>query len=164
MSRLCRFATKLLVPALERHEAPFRAERDGRGMRVLSSSRAIATVRPGRLTLTNVVVPVCRSRTNTSHVPLVSVATRSLAPLENATKRPSALSRGAPNALPLSVPAWLTLTSVVVPSAGRARTRPAPLVSVATRSLASLGNATKRPSALSGRSAESHCRCPSPPG
>ena len=42
--------------------------------------------------LTNVVVPSCRSRTNTSSVvPLVSLATKSLAALLNATKRPSAL-------------------------------------------------------------------------
>ena len=37
---------------------------------------------PNRLTLTKVVVPICRSRTNTSVVPLVSFATKSLAVAE----------------------------------------------------------------------------------
>ena len=50
--------------------------------------------------LTNVVVPSCRSRTNTSLVPLVSLATKSLAALPNATKRPSALiTRGQSSAI-----------------------------------------------------------------
>jgi hypothetical protein len=40
---------------------------------------------PALFTLASVVVPACRSRTNTSDVPLLSPATRSLAPLSKAT-------------------------------------------------------------------------------
>ena len=108
---------------------------------------------PNRLTLTNVVVPSCRSRTNTSSVaPLVSFATKSLAALLNATKRPSALIMGATEMPPLPDPGSKPVDAHqrVVPSC-RSRTNTstvAPLVSFATKSLAALPNATKRPSAL----------------
>ena len=45
-------------------------------------------------TLTLVVVPVCRSRTNTSSTPFLSPATRFVASDENATYRPSPLIEG----------------------------------------------------------------------
>ena len=109
---------------------------------------------PNRLTLTNVVVPSCRSRTNTSfgtvgivrhqiarnaaerHVPAVGADHRLINEIR---ERP----------LPDPVPNRLTLTNVVVPSCkSRTNMSPVPLVSFATKSLASLPNATKRPSAL----------------
>src|SRR5204862_455509 len=49
---------------------------------------------PSEATLTRSVVPVCRSCTNTSVLPFVSPATRLVAALWNATKRPSAERAG----------------------------------------------------------------------
>ena len=80
--------------------------------------RLFALPSPALLTLTSVVVPVLRSRTKMSKVPFVSLATRSLARLWNATKRPSALMEVASEkSLPLSEPAQLTLASSVCGSA-----------------------------------------------
>ncbi len=65
---------------------------------------------PDESTLTRSVVPVCRSRTNTSSVALVSFGTRFEAGDEKATKRPSPLMAGASlERWPghLSNPSWL---------------------------------------------------------
>jgi len=98
----------------------------------------------------DVVVETARSRTNTSVAPFVSPATRLLASLWNATTRPSA-ERAEPRlAALLSVPSEATLTRSVVPVC-RSWTNAsvAPFVSPATRLVAKLTNATKRPSAES---------------
>src|SRR5438034_4499637 len=70
---------------------------------------------PPEATLTRSVVPVCRSWTNTSDTPFVSPATRSVAALSKATKRPSA-ERAEPKlvSLPSVVPPEATLTRSVV--------------------------------------------------
>src|SRR5438128_2450321 len=105
---------------------------------------------PSEATLTRSVVPVCRSCTNTSVLPFVSPATRLVAVLWNATKRPSA-ERAGPALKPFpSVPPEATLTRSVVPVCRSwTNTSVAPFVSPATRLVASLWNATKRPSAES---------------
>src|SRR5947207_11476816 len=106
---------------------------------------------PALLTLIKVVVPVFRSRTKTSKSPFASSsATKSVAKLSNATKRPSALMAGAKEKpLPLPVPALLALTRVVVPVfRSRTKTSKSPFASSGTKSVARLSNATKRPSAL----------------
>src|SRR5689334_11810195 len=106
---------------------------------------------PGLPTLTSVVVPFCRSRTNTSLTPLVSLATRLLASLSKTTYRPSAEAAGEIEwPLPPPTPVEFTLTRVVV-SFVRLRTKTSmnfPLPSLVVRLLASLRNKTKRPSAL----------------
>src|SRR5262245_10292775 len=67
---------------------------------------------PPVLTLTSVVVPSVRSRTNTSRKPFVSPATRLVASLENTTKRPSwEIRESLLSALP-SAPPEPTLTRV----------------------------------------------------
>ena len=106
---------------------------------------------PALLTLIKVVVPVFRSRTKTSKSAFASSsATKSVAKLSNATKRPSALMAGAKEKpLPLPVPALLALTRVVVPVfRSRTKTSKSPFASSGTKSAARLSNATKRPSAL----------------
>src|SRR5207244_1701178 len=109
---------------------------------------------PSEAPLTRSVVPVCRSWTNTSVAPFVSPATRLVAKLTNATKRPSAESAGGKAKLrrpllPLPwVPSEATLTRSVVPVCRSwTNTSDTPLVSPATRSVAALSKATKRPSA-----------------
>ena len=72
---------------------------------------------PALSTLTRSVIPVCRSRTNTSCDPLVSPGTRLVAREAKATKRPSALSAGSELTPFASVPALSTLTRSVVPPA-----------------------------------------------
>jgi len=72
--------------------------------------------------------------TNTSHCPLVSPGTRSLAAEEKATTRPSALSAG-------SLP---TLTPCVAPVCRSCTNTPV----VSPRLVADEAKATKRPSAL----------------
>ena len=106
---------------------------------------------PGAGSDSSVVVPDCRSRTKTSGWPLSlsGVETRSEAWLVKAMKRPSSLITGGSmptSSLPLPVPAAFTVTSCVVPAC-RSRTKMSdlPLLSLATRSLASLMNTTKRP-------------------
>ena len=100
-------------------------------------------------TLTRSVVPVCRSWTNTSEVPLVSPGTR-LVDLElKATKRPLALIKG----LSLSEFPWFpapsTLMRSVIPVCRSwTNTSDRPLVSPGTRLVARESKATKRPSAL----------------
>src|SRR5438874_1863622 len=118
-----------------------------------SAERAGPALKP--FTLTRSVVAVCRSWTNTSVARFVSPATRLVAPLWNATKRPSAArARTAPKRppLPLSPPAPppATLTrSVLAACRSWTNTSVAPFVSPATRLVAKLSNATKRPSAES---------------
>ena len=72
-------------------------------------------------------------RAKTSWSPFVSLATKSLAALTNATTRPSALIAGKKrpeSLLPPTVPALLTLTKVVVPVLrSRAKTFRTPFVS-----------------------------------
>src|SRR5438552_1822063 len=69
---------------------------------------------PPDATLTRSVLPVCRSWTNTSDTPFVSPATRSVAALSKATKRPSAeIAEPKLTSLP-SVPSEATLTRTVV--------------------------------------------------
>src|SRR5262249_13732250 len=80
---------------------------------------------------------------------LVSPATRFEAFEENATKSPSALRLGETLTPFASLPALSTLTRVVVPDdRSRRKMSPAPLVSPATRLVASDRKATRRPSAL----------------
>src|SRR5439155_24452807 len=83
---------------------------DVSGVAILGSGRGCVRERFARRYLLTL-------RTNTSRiVPLVSLSTKSLAALSNATKRPSALMTGrAEPPLPLAVPALLMLTRVVVP-------------------------------------------------
>src|SRR5439155_23711096 len=71
---------------------------------------------PADSAVTGSVVPVCRSWTNTSVAPFESPATRSVASLSNATKRPSAERAGPKLALLPSVPPEATLTRSVVPA------------------------------------------------
>ena len=100
-------------------------------------------------TLTRSVVPVWRSRTNTSVLPLVSPGTRLLASESKATNRPSAEIAGVAAAIhcPGRRPARGSPAGSC-PSGGRGRTRPSmPLVSPGTRLVASETKATKRPSA-----------------
>src|SRR5207249_1811396 len=78
-----------------------------------SAERAGPALTP--LALTRSVVAVCRSWTNTSVVPFVSPATRLVASLWNATKRPSAESAGPKLTLLPSVPSEATLTRTVRP-------------------------------------------------
>src|SRR5205814_757207 len=102
---------------------------------------------PPEATLTRSVVPVCRSCTNTSVAPLVSPATRLVAALWKATKRPAAESAGSLLTLLPWVPSEATLTRSVLPVCRSwTNTSVAPFVSPATRLVASLWNATKRPS------------------
>src|SRR5262245_25495871 len=137
----------------------------------LSEKETNATKRPSRLiagsvppalawvpslaTLTRVVTPVRRSRTNTSAVPLLSPWTRLDDSDENATKRPSPLMLGPPmrSRTPLApspcLPLEETLTRSVVPSnRSRTNTSAVRLVSLGTRFSENDENATKRPSAL----------------
>jgi hypothetical protein len=101
----------------------------------LVASEAKATKRPSALiagsrlsplpwtlpleTLTRVVVPAWRSRTNTSNAPLVSPPTRSVAFEAKAMNRPSPLIAGRPPpVLPSEgTPALVMLTTSVVPAA-----------------------------------------------
>jgi hypothetical protein len=107
---------------------------------------------PSEATLTRVVVPLCRSWTKMSSIPLVSPRTRLEAKDSNATKRPSTLSWGAPtNALSAfaSVPSLATLTRVVLfVTRSCTKTSATPLVSPEARLLAPETNATSRPSPL----------------
>src|SRR5207249_4364126 len=95
-----------------------------------------------------VVVETARSWTNTSYAPFASPATRLVAVPWNATKPPSA-ERAAPALGPFPwVPSESTLTrSVVSVCRSWTNTSVAPFVSPATRLVAALWNATKRPSA-----------------
>lgn len=107
---------------------------------------------PDEATLTRVVTPAATSRTNTSSAPLVSPATRSGAPDEKATKRPSAETAGSalPRSPVASAPDGPTLTRVVTPVRRSYRkTSTAPLVSPGTRASEREANATKRPLAES---------------
>jgi hypothetical protein len=110
----------------ERHEAP---------IPVIAGSQLLLFPCPPALdTLTRVVVPVCRSCTNTSSLPLVSPATRVDAVEENATRRPSALMAGV-QLRPFPCPPRLDmLTRDVVPVCRSCtNTSKFPLVSPATR-------------------------------
>ena len=93
-------------------------------------------------------MPVWRSRTNTSSLPLVSPGTRLLASELKATKRPSAEIAGSKlSPLPWTPPGP-RLTRWVVPVwRSRTNTSSTPLVSPGTRLVASESKATKRPSA-----------------
>src|SRR5207253_1683861 len=96
------------------------------------------------------VVAAARSWTNTSFAPFGSPATRLVAALWTATKRPSAERAGQLLALLAWVPSEATLTRSVMPVCRSwTNTSVVPFVSLATRSVASLCNATKRPSAES---------------
>jgi hypothetical protein len=87
------------------------------------------------------VVPVCRSWTNTSVVPLVSPGTRLEANDQKATKRPSALMATSTESLSPAAPVLLTLTRWVVPG-GWARAADGP--SRATTNAARANEATRR--------------------
>src|SRR5262252_4625540 len=114
---------------------------------------------PSSAALISSVVPVLRSNTNTSELPLVSAGwlgrSKLLAIDANATKRPSALTDGAPIrfrkplspllSLPLNV---MLSRSVVRFSRSRTKMSKALFVSPGTRLSAFDENATKRPSAL----------------
>src|SRR5205814_6570006 len=95
-----------------------------------------------------VVVETARSWTNTSYARFASPATRLLAVLWNATKRPAAERAGpALESFPC-VPPEATLTRSVVPVCRSwTNTSVAPFVSPATRLVPALRNATKRPAA-----------------
>src|SRR2546425_658529 len=94
---------------------------------------------PPEATLTRSVVPVCRSWTNTSVAPFVSRATRLVAVLWKATKRPSA-ERTGPALKPSPwLPPDATLTRSVVPVCRSwTNTSVAPFVSPGARLVASL--------------------------
>src|SRR5205823_240898 len=95
-----------------------------------------------------VVVETARSWTNTSYARFASPATRLVALLWNATKRPSAERAGPALASFPWVPSEAPLTRSVVPVCRSwTNTSVAPFVSPATRLLPVLWNATKRPSA-----------------
>src|SRR3989344_139454 len=115
-----------------------------RGMKLPS----LAWSPPGP-TLTRTVVFAPRSRMKTSCTALVSPATSVLASEKNATSRPSPDGAAHPLQPLPCVPSVATLTRVVAPVC-RSRTKMSrwPLVSPATRVLASDWNATYRPSAL----------------
>src|SRR5438552_10226937 len=134
-----------LVASLEKATKRPSAETAGAKNPAKLSSFACAPVED---TLTRFVVPVIRSWTKTSTAPLVSRPTRLVASLENATKRPAAEMAGVKLVPFASAPAEEMLTRPVVPvSRSRTNTSVTPLVSPGTRLVASLGNATKRPSA-----------------
>src|SRR6266516_4102455 len=100
-------------------------------------------------TLTSLVWPVSRSRTNTSSNPFVSPGTRFVAREVNATKRPSALTDGSRLKPSACLPLLLTLTRSVSPLArSRTKTSIAALVSPPTRLAAIESKATTSPSAL----------------
>ena len=73
--------------------------------------------RPPVPTLTITVLPVCRSRRNTSRAPFVSPATRSSASLAKASQRPSGVIAASKLSPSPGSPAGVTLSSVVVPVA-----------------------------------------------
>jgi hypothetical protein len=98
---------------------------------------------PPTPTPARVVVPLGRSRTNTSSAPLVSPATRLLAVLWKTTRRPSPEIRPGPLASLPWFPADPRLTRVVVPACrSRTKTSMRPLVSPGTRLDALLVKAT----------------------
>jgi len=70
---------------------------------------------PALVTLTRVVVPPWRSRTNTSNLPFVSPSTRFVAEDSNATKPPFSLTEGCWLWESPIEPASLTLTRLVWP-------------------------------------------------
>jgi hypothetical protein len=87
----------------------------------------------------NQLAGVPESRRKTSLNPLVSLATRLVARLENAVKRPSALFHGSWLVLLPSMPLESTLSRIVSPVVRSLRkTSPNPFVSPATRLVASL--------------------------
>src|SRR5579859_323134 len=103
---------------------------------------------PPLVTLTRVVCPAERSRTNTSKLPFVSPATKGASDVK-ATNRPSPLIADS-MLMPLAcAPPVATLTREVC-LAARSRTKMsvAPLVSSATKFAASEAKLTNRPSAL----------------
>src|SRR5438552_3772355 len=115
---------------------------------------------PCEATLTRLVLPAFRSRTNTSLAPFVSPPTRLLALDRNATKRPSA-EIGAAKLSPLACAPWeLTLTRVVLPVLrSRTKTSPTVFVSPPTRVVAVESKVTKRPSAEVARTMLSRLVC-----
>src|SRR5438093_13369636 len=110
--------------------------------------------RPFVLTLTRRLVRFSKSRTNTSVLWLLSLATRLVALLENATQRPSSLMHAVPveTDVPpkaLAVPKRSRVTSVVIPETmSRTNRSMTPLRSFRARLLARLSNKTKRPSGV----------------
>ena len=102
---------------------------------------------PPAETLTRVVCPVARSRSNTSAAPFVSPATRFVASEVKTTKRPSALMRALDEA-PFACPPEPSEARVVVPvTRFRTNTSRTPLVSPATRLGEPETKATSVPSA-----------------
>src|SRR5207244_12877762 len=102
---------------------------------------------PSRPALTSEVVPVCRSRTNTSPAPFVSPGTRFDASDRNTTKRPSADRSGLDDGPFASPPSAATLIRVTFPSRSGRKMSGAPLWSPGTRFAAEETNATRAPSA-----------------
>jgi len=97
---------------------------------------------------TRSVCPVCRFLTKMSIVPLVSPATRLLAKLSKATKRPSAERAGlALKPLPSTPPLSVDTRCISPVCKSLTKMSKVLFVSPATRLLASLSKATKRPSA-----------------
>src|SRR5947208_3247239 len=103
---------------------------------------------PCEATLTRLVLPALRSRTNPSPAPFLSPATSLLAHDRNATNRPSA-EIDAAKLSPLACAPWeSTLTRWVLPVLrSRTKTSPTPFVSPFTSWAADDPKATKRPSA-----------------
>src|SRR5439155_20244253 len=100
---------------------------------------------PEAETLTRVVWPAVRSRTNTSAAALVSPATRFVAWEVKTTKRPSALMREFEEG-PLAWPPAPTETSVVWPvEMSRTNTTRAPLAAAATTPAQDGTHAVPRP-------------------
>src|SRR5262249_43927384 len=146
--------TQLLVSFGTRLDAAEKNATRGPSPLMAGSVLASFACAPALLTLTRSVVPVCRSRTNTSVVPLVSPGTRLLAVEVKATKRPSVLiATLGLRVLPLAALPWVlpvaTLTRSAVPGCRSWTTDSAtPVVSAGTRIQASESKAMKRPSLL----------------
>src|SRR5208337_4130957 len=110
---------------------------------------------PFRFALTRVVVPFCRSRSNTSTELFVSPGTKLAAELENTTYRPLLLMETSEEMPAAGRPFVSALTRMFVPVfKSRTNTWRTPFVSLATRLSASLAKATYRPLKLMGTALE----------
>src|SRR2546428_83045 len=118
--------TRLVATELNATKRPL-AEIDGTKLAPFSCA-------PWESTLTRLVLPALRSRTNTSLAPFVSPPTRLVAIELKATKRPSAEIEGT-TLSPFSCAPWeSTLTRLVLPALrSRTNTSLAPFVSLPTR-------------------------------
>src|ERR1039457_4178814 len=106
---------------------------------------------PSMFTLTSVVVPVCRFRSNTSTDLFASPGTKLAAELENTTNCPLLLMEASEETPAAGKPLVSALTRMFVPIfRSRTNTSRKPFVSLATRLSASLAKATYWPFRLTG--------------